>query len=81
MWCRRCGGKTKVKCTIQGETVDRFRVCLKCGYKFQTVEAATFDSIWKEHCKTAYSNSKLEHIKEELSAKETFETDNKSESE
>lgn len=70
-----------MKCTIQGETVDRFRVCLKCGYKFQTVEAATFDSLWKEHCKTAYSNSKLEHIKEEQNAKQTFKPADKSEPE
>ena len=68
MWCRKCGGKTKVNCTVQGETVERFRKCKKCGYSFATVEAATFDEVWKDHCKAAFKNEKIAHHKNRLPA-------------
>lgn len=66
MMCFKCGGKTKVNATIQGETVERFRKCTKCGYSFQTVEAPSFDSVWREHAKRTYENDKLQqYVKED----------------
>ena len=67
MFCPRCAGKTKVSGTVGGESVDRFRLCLDCGFTFQTVEAATFDSTWRDHAKRAFeTNTKIENYKQEV---------------
>ncbi len=39
MLCPKCGiGNTKVNGTIKSYSVDRYRECKDCGYKFTTTE-------------------------------------------
>ena len=54
MICPKCMGQTEVRCTVKGTFNERFRVCLNCNYKFQTIEAVKFDNYWKEYAKETH---------------------------
>ncbi len=61
MFCPRCAyPKTEVKGTIKGQTNARFRVCPRCGFTFQTIEAIRFDDYWKEYARSSAEND--QHI-------------------
>ncbi|MDR0467837.1 MAG: hypothetical protein LBG67_03210 [Campylobacteraceae bacterium] len=65
MICPKCAGKTAVKCKINGTVNNRYRTCLECGHKFQTVEAIQFDNYWSEYAKETYEANKKEFVSEQ----------------
>lgn len=66
MWCPKCAKKTRVVGTVIGTENERFRECLVCGYKFQTVEAIKFDSYWREYAKETFKeDNKIKHERKE----------------
>jgi len=43
--------------TVIGETVERFRKCLKCGENYNTVEAIIYDPQIQEYAQRAFKTN------------------------
>jgi transcriptional regulator NrdR family protein len=60
MICKRCKGKTKVTNTVGGETVERYRKCLKCGANYNTLEVISYAPHTEQYAQRAFkANDKL----------------------
>jgi len=59
MFCPKCIGKTKVVGTVLGQTNERWRRCIQCGYTFGTIEAIRFDDYWREYARSSCENDRM----------------------